>query len=99
MGSTIDAWEQRHHLMIEYTQEWEVRSDLKVTAQGCDRCVQLAVGLGVPHPKFPWMQKFHYTQRNVDTMRELAGALLAACDLVEKANPTWAEASRQRDDR
>lgn len=33
---------------------------------------------------------YERTERNVATMRELALALWAACDFVERSNPGWA---------
>lgn len=90
----VDAWEQVHRLWEEYTKDWQVRPDLKVTALGTDRTVRLAVGRDPmysldPHPN-PVERQFAVTDRNVNTMRELAEALLAACDFVDAANPEWA---------
>ncbi len=91
--ATADAWEQRYKLLLKYTHEWKVRDDLKVIANGCDRNVELRLGQRTNEPpgslhRWSWRT----TQRNVSTMRELAEALLVACDFVEQTNPTWAKA-------
>lgn len=88
-----DAWEQLHDLLKGFTEETSVRHDIRVVARACDRGVELQIA------------KFDYTKdqfdprrtswqstrpRNISTMRELAQALLDACDFVEQSNPEWA---------
>ena len=85
-----DAWQQRADLLDRFHEEWNVRHDLRVEALACDRGVRL--GLAYPRTGDPFdMREWHTTQRNVGTMRELAQALLAACDFVDAANPEWAD--------
>lgn len=87
-----DAWKQLDDLEEKYTKEVEVRPDLVVTALGLERGVMFTL-LETDHD-YDTLDKRHYrhhsTQRNVSTMRELAQALLDACDFVEQANPKWA---------
>lgn len=87
-----DAWEQYSDIRIANTHTWQVRRDLRVIAKGVDRGVALAVG-AVPYKGLFGTSYLPVIERdgNVRTMRELAYALLAACDAVEAANPTWAE--------
>lgn len=87
--SKKDAWRQEYELHEKYTKEWEVRSNLKVVGLACDRTVRLDTVMG-KSPKFPNMPNWHWNERNVGTMRELAYALLDACDFVEQSNPVWA---------
>ena len=87
-----DAWKQHYVLLEQFTREWDVRPDLGVTAHGCDRCVELSLA----YPKHDEsntleMVQWHTTKRNVSTMRELAAAIVAACDFVDESNPVWAE--------
>lgn len=88
-----DAWEQVADLEEKYTEEVEVRRDLVVTALGLERGVMFTL-IETDHD-YDTLDKRHYrhhsTQRNVSTMRELAQALLDACDFVEQANPVWAQ--------
>lgn len=84
-----DAWKQHHDLLERFTRRFEPRNDLAVVAHACDRSVELSLGTprnGRSLLRYNW----HSTKRNVRTMRELAEALLAACDFVEEMNPTWA---------
>lgn len=85
-----DAWKQHFDLLEQFTQSREVRPDLKVIAHACDRTVSLH--LGTPNDSHRSLIRYHWksTQRNVRTMRELAHALLDACDFVEASNPVWA---------
>src|SRR5258708_6177238 len=87
--SEKDAWRQEYELLGRFTKEWEVRHDLRVVGLACERTVRLDVAFG-ENPKFSMMPNWHYNQRNVSTMRELANALLAACDFVDQSNPVWA---------
>lgn len=89
-----DAWKQYRDLLDKYTREREIRADLRVLAHACDRSVEFRLGerRERSHPSslvspYTW----HTTKRNVDTMRELAYALLDACDFVDASNPTWAK--------
>lgn len=87
-----DAWRQAHELHQRFTTKVDVRADLRVMAHACDRTVSF--GLGYERTDFGgW--RFHTTKRNVGTMRELANALLDACDFVEESNPEWTEAGVQ----
>jgi hypothetical protein len=89
-STKIDAWKIAHDLRHANTKEWEVRPDLKVTARGLDRLVDLAVG-NERHPSFSDISwPIHVRTANVITMRELAYALLDAADYVEECNPSWA---------
>jgi hypothetical protein len=93
-----DAWKQKDDLIKKYTKEWQVRPDLLVTALAWDRGVQLEVGK-FESPKLsprgkPYRRpNYAITNRNVTTMRELAQALLDACDFVIESNPEWASKS------
>lgn len=90
MTTEPDAWKQHDQLVRKFTADWEVRSDLRIVALACDRAVRLEIASGV-NAKFSELPNWHDSgPRNVSTMRELAYALLEACDFVEKANPTWA---------
>lgn len=89
-----DAWKQLSDLRDRFTRTWEIRSDIEVTALAHNRNVRLRLGKwsfnkmkSDPRDFTPEPQ---ITDRNVGTMRELAEALLAACDFVEKSNPSWA---------
>lgn len=72
-----DAWLQLCNLLERFTQERMVRRDLIVTALATERKVRLRTDPSV-------------TDHNVGTMRELAEAILVACDFVDDSNPTWA---------
>lgn len=90
-GQPPDAWQQLHDLLDKYTKEWEVRPDLKVVARATDRTVDFQLG----RMRKGWLdiETIHFdygTTRNIHTMRELAQALLDACDFVEGCNPKWA---------
>jgi hypothetical protein len=82
-----DAWKQEHDLHEKFTKEWDVRPDLSVVALACDRTVRFDLRYSDDGPLK--MGRWHSTQRNVGTMRELANALLDACDFVEASNPKW----------
>lgn len=88
-----DAWLQEHELHERFSKEWSVRPDLEVTALACGRAVRFT--LIESDPSVDRLDKrhkeYHSTTRSVATMRELAEALLAACDFVEHSNPRWAE--------
>jgi hypothetical protein len=86
-----DAWKQWNDIYDAHYEEWEVRADLKVEALGVERAVRLSLGerRNDDHPVYKW--KWKRVQRNVSTMRELAEAILAACDSVERSNPIWAK--------
>ena len=85
----LDAWEQADVLRRRFTKEWLVRADLRVRALGTERCVEF--GLGDTHDGLNrFRMRFETTRRNVGTMREVAAALIAACDFVDEANPQWA---------
>jgi hypothetical protein len=92
MGKHKDAWKQLSDLYDKYTKTWFVRNDLRVRALATQRAVEFALGEYKEHPKFQThMWQFpHVTTRNVNTMRELALTLWAACDFVDASNPTWA---------
>ena len=84
-----DAWKQMQDLVDRYSQDWEVRRDIRVVALACERGVRLEIAAGPPDDL--GMRHWADTgKRNVSTMRELAQALLDACDFVDEANPTWA---------
>lgn len=85
-----DAFKKLLRLYEENTREWLPRPDLKVEALGCDRNVRLSLGTPVQDPLDIRRYSWHSTQRNVSTFRELAEAILAACDFVEAVNPAWA---------
>lgn len=91
--SVKDAWRQAHELFEKFTQRVEIRPDLSVTAHACDRSVEVAISK-IDYSKSRWDKGYctwHTSgQRNVSTMRELAQAILEACDFVEASNPTWA---------
>jgi hypothetical protein len=88
-----DAWKRVHDLYAETCQEWEVRHDLKVTALGPERGVRLTIVKDRPGATSSHEPKMHVDtgKRNVSTMRELAQAILDACDFVEAVNPEWAK--------
>lgn len=87
-----DAWKQLDDLYERFTRAIDVRPDLKVEAFGCERSVRFTWS-EYDHTKDkldPRHKRSHSTERNVSTMRELAEALLLACDFVEHVNPVWA---------
>jgi hypothetical protein len=82
----MDAWKQLNDLIEAKTQKYEVRSDIRVYARGCQRGVEVSIGDfrdGKGAVKSTG-------KRNVSTMRELAKAINDACDKVEELNPIWA---------
>lgn len=88
-----DAWKQLDDLRTKYTTETEIRPNLIVTALGLERTVRLTfvetdTRVGEADKR---RRRYHSTQRNVSTMRELAEAILEACYFVECANPEWAQ--------
>lgn len=87
-----DAWKQAHDLFERYTKAVKPRPDIEIVAHACDRGVELRVGELLLRPdvihKYDWSST---GRRNVDTMREVAEAILDACDFVEQSNPTWAK--------
>jgi hypothetical protein len=83
----LDAWARLQALQRETGASWVVRDDLHVAAIGTDRTVELT--LFGPKGRLSRTRPYQSTRRNVSTMRELALALWAACDLVEEVNPTW----------
>lgn len=89
--NVTDAWQQLQDLHNQFTKEILVRKDIRVRGLALDRSVELGLGheeKGVlPTTKF---MRFETTQRNISTMRELANAILDACDFVEGCNPQWA---------
>lgn len=87
-----DAWKQLLDVQDRFTRAIDVRPDLKVEAFGCERSVRFT-WTDEDHTKDvldPRRKRHHWTERNVSTMRELAEALLAACDFVDHVNPGWA---------
>jgi len=90
-----DAWKQLYDLTNHYTETWKVRGDIKVTAHATHRGVELNIAdesqIGLALKQWTSTGK-----RNVNTFRELADAINAACDFVEEENPEWA--SRSLDD-
>lgn len=85
-----DAWEQFQDLRKKFTQEVEVRKDIVVTARALDRGVELRLRDKDWHDKGPVGHSIATGPRNIKTMRELAQAILDACDFVESSNPEWA---------
>lgn len=85
-----DAWQQLYDLISEYTREWRPRDDLHVIAHATDRCVEFILWDQKPPAGSLEMRRYRSTKRNVGTMRELAEAILDACDFVEESNPEWA---------
>lgn len=90
-----DAWKKADAVRRLNTKTWEIRADIRIAARATDRGVELTLiqedksGFGIP--------RFHSTgPRNISTMREVAEALLEACDFVEEKNPTWADKSSQK---
>lgn len=88
-----DAWKQYSDLVSTFTKTNKVRFDIKVTGRAWDRHVELEIGTvnrdyAAPDPRhITW----HSTgTRNVSTLRELADAIVAACDFVDNLNPEWA---------
>jgi hypothetical protein len=91
---TKDAWLQLHELMEKFTEQWEVRRDINVTAWATHRTVELTLTREIPGMSAPNNKDWYSTgKRNVGTMRELAEAIIAACDYVEECNPMWASIS------
>lgn len=94
-----DAWKKYYDLLEKFTKKYEPRPDLCVTARAHERCVEIEIGVwdrkatnffdppGKPTGKYIWTSA---GKRNVSTMRELAQALLDACDFVDENNPVWA---------
>lgn len=89
-----DAWKQYNDLIEKYTTRTDVRTDLVVYALAYDRGVEVRVGELNPNwPGGSDPYRFNWSstgRRNVDTMRELAQAILDACDFVDESNPEWA---------
>lgn len=88
-----DAWKQYSDLFSRFYTSVKVREDLIVEALGVERTVRFTLKTDNPNARGPfsidrWFR--HSTQRNVSTMRELAQALLDACDFVDASNPQWA---------
>lgn len=88
----IDAWQQYYNLQNKYSTRVEVRRDLIVEALGLERAVRFTL-VKEPLPGVLELPKFHNTQRNASTMRELGQALIDAADYVEEVNPKWARQS------
>lgn len=87
-----DAWKQYVDLLEQFTIEEEVRPDLVVRGLAWDRSVEFTL-IETDYTKDEFdltRRRYHSTTRNVKTMRELAKALLEACDFVEETNPVWA---------
>lgn len=82
-----DAWQQYADLHERFTLANEVRPDLRVVALACQRGVRLELAEFREDGERVWSTS---GKRNVATMRELAAALIAACDFVDAANPEWA---------
>ncbi len=96
-----DAWKRMDDLRRECTKTYTVRPDLLIKALACDRTVRFTLVKRDSDDKLyyrsPDGERHYYsTERNVGTMRELAHALLEACDFVEGLNPTWAEMAADR---
>lgn len=90
-----DAWAQLDDLLKQYTKRWEVRPDLAVLAHATKYCVELRMGEPRNNDHDDPLSKigryrWHVTNRNVGTMKELAQALLKACEFVEESNQKWA---------
>lgn len=91
-----DAWKQYDALLEKFTQAVDVRSNIRVIARATDRGVELVVSKEDwskvnPMTRIAPMETSTSTgSRNVSTMRELAQALMDACDFVDEANPLWA---------
>jgi len=87
-----DAWKQYYDLIDKYTLEQEPRPDLLVVARAHERKVELSIGM-LRDPNGKFLDKYNWTttQRNVNTMRELAQTILDACDFVDAQNPIWAK--------
>ncbi len=95
----MDAWEQLATLVNRFTTRTQVREDIEVVARATERGVELILW---DLPKKPFGLKTDYStthKRNVSTMRELAQAIIDACDFVDESNPEWAErAEASRDE-
>ena len=74
-----DAWYVHRKLLELYTKTFKPRNDITVVARGCHRSVELE------------LDSFLGRSHNIGTMRELAQALIDACDFVEASNPKWTE--------
>lgn len=84
-----DAWKQLHELWDKFSTRVDVRNDLRVEALGPDRAVR--VSIAYPQQKAHEIRRWHTSMpRNVGTMRELAQAIIDACDFVDAVNPKWA---------
>ncbi len=91
-----DAWKKLHDLLNRYTKEWDVRPDLSVTAHATDRGVEIQIGKRREDYRGKMDGRGEYAwqssgPRNVSTMRELAAAIITACDFVDESNPKWAD--------
>lgn len=87
---TWDAWKKADAIRKLNTKTWEIRSDIRVDAMGIDRGVRVTlIHKNAAHPLD--IPRWHSTgSRSTSTMRELAQAILDACDFVEEKNPKWA---------
>jgi hypothetical protein len=78
-----DSWEKADAVRRLSTKTYEIRHDIRVEAHGVERGVRVILKGDVDTGP-----------RNVSTMRELALAILDACDFVEEKNPRWAARRR-----
>lgn len=89
-----DAWKQHDDLIRQYTDKTKVRADIEVVARAVERGVEVRIGRRNPKAtnsyEFPQWLWSSTGKRNVNTMRELAAAIVAACDFVDESNPVWA---------
>lgn len=93
-----DAWKKSDAVRRLNTKTWELRADIRVDAMGTERGVRLTLSEDIPGRTGMGVGSKRYIDtgaRNISTMRELAQAILDACDFVEEKNPTWANKSSQ----
>lgn len=93
VATPVDAWKQYSELVEKFTTSTDVRTDISVTGRAWDRSVEVQLAkIDYTKDEFDLRRKtwFSSKPRNVSTMRELAYAILEACDFVDDNNPKWA---------
>lgn len=93
-----DAWKKADAVRRLNTKTWELRADIRVDAKATERGVELTLYKDMPGTTGGPLNRtwINTGARNIDTMRELAQAILEACDFVEERNPAWASKTQEK---
>lgn len=89
-----DAWQKLDAIHRLNTKTWEIRAGIRITGEATERGVRITLIEDVPGAVRFGVGSKRYQDtgpRNVSTMREVAQAILDACDFVEAKNPEWAK--------